>query len=256
MTAEPARELTALYEEIADCPNCPLARTRTQTVPGTGPAPAEVMCIGEAPGAREDQLGLPFVGPAGRFLDELLASAGLSRESVYIANIVKCRPPENRDPQPDEIAACRGYLDRQIELVDPRVIVTLGRFSMARWFPGESIGGIHGQARRIGGRVVMPMYHPAAALHRGDLRPVIVADFAQLPGLLAAARGEGDASAAATAPATSTPRAAPSTATGATDARPAATGSTPRASAAPPAGAPPLATIPDAEGSTEQASLL
>ena len=234
MTAEPVRELTALYEEIADCPNCALARTRTQTVPGSGPAPADVMCIGEAPGAREDQLGLPFVGPAGRFLDELLASAGLSRESVYIANIVKCRPPENRDPQPEEIAACRGYLERQIELVNPKVIVTLGRFSMARWFPGESIGGIHGQARRIGGRVVMPMYHPAAALHRGDLRPVLVADFAQLPGLIAAARGE--EAPAAPADATSETPAARSPTT--------------------PAGAPALAAIPEAEGSTEQASLL
>lgn len=244
MTAEPARELTALYDEIADCPNCPLARTRTQTVPGAGAAPAEVMCIGEAPGAREDQLGLPFVGPAGRFLDELLSAAGLSRESVYIANIVKCRPPENRDPQPDEIAACRGYLDRQIELVDPRVIVTLGRFSMARWFPGESIGRIHGQARRIGGRVVMPMYHPAAALHRGDLRPVITADFAQLPGLIAAARGES---------------APPSPAGAASEPRADATAGTPGV-ALPAAqaseGAAALAAIPDAEGATEQTSLL
>ena len=185
------RELTVLYEEIADCPNCALARTRTQTVPGTGPAPADVMCIGEAPGAREDELGQPFVGPAGRFLDELLGAAGLTRESVYIANVVKCRPPGNRDPQPEEIAACRGYLERQITLVDPKVIVTLGRFSMAAWFPGESIGRIHGRARRVDGRLVIPMYHPAAALHRGDLRPAIVADFQKLPALIASASGEG-----------------------------------------------------------------
>ena len=184
------RELTALCEEIADCPNCALARTRTQTVPGTGPAPADVMCIGEAPGAREDATGEPFVGPAGRLLDELLASAGLSREQVYIANIVKCRPPGNRDPQPEEVAACRGYLERQIALVDPKVIVTLGRFSMAAWFPGESIGRIHGRARRVEGRLVMPMYHPAAALHRGDLRPVLVADFQKLPALLASPDAE------------------------------------------------------------------
>ncbi len=185
------RELTALYEEIADCPNCALARTRTQTVPGTGPAPADVMCIGEAPGAREDELGQPFVGPAGRLLDELLGAAGLSRESVYIANVVKCRPPGNRDPGPEEIAACRGYLERQIALVDPKVIVTLGRFSMAAWFPGESIGRIHGRARRVDGRLVMPMYHPAAALHRGDLRPALVADFQKLAELLAQAPGGG-----------------------------------------------------------------
>ncbi len=176
--------LTELYEEIADCPNCPLARTRLQTVPGTGSAAARVMLIGEAPGAREDEQGLPFVGPAGRFLDELLALAGLSREQVYICNIVKCRPPGNRDPQPDEIEACREYLDRQIEIVNPQVIVTLGRFSMARWFPGTTISRVHGVAKRVGGRMVVPMYHPAAALHRGDLRAVIEADFQNLPGLL------------------------------------------------------------------------
>lgn len=173
-----------LYEEIADCPRCVLAKTRTQTVPGSGPATADVMCIGEAPGAREDEQGLPFVGPAGRFLDELLAAAGLSRETVYIANVVKCRPPGNRDPEPEEIAACRPYLDRQIEIIDPKVIVTLGRFSMQRWFPGATIGRIHGRPQELDGRIVVPMYHPAAALHRGDLRPVIEADFAKLPALL------------------------------------------------------------------------
>ena len=181
-------EFTELYEEIADCPNCPLARTRTQTVPGMGPASAEIMFIGEAPGAREDEQGLPFVGPAGRFLDELLASVGLSRESVYICNVVKCRPPDNRDPQPEEISACRPYLDRQIEIVNPKVIATLGRFSLARWFPGVTIGRVHGQPKRVGGRLVVPMYHPAAALHRGNLRSVIEADFARLPALLEEAR--------------------------------------------------------------------
>ena len=177
-------EFTELYEEIADCPNCALARTRTQTVPGSGPASAEIMFIGEAPGAREDEQGLPFVGPAGHFLDELLASVGLSRESVYICNVVKCRPQGNRDPEPAEIAACQPFLDRQIEILNPKVIVTLGRFSMARWFSGTTIGRVHGKAKRIDGRFVVPMYHPAAALHRGDLRSVIEADFALLPGLL------------------------------------------------------------------------
>jgi DNA polymerase len=180
-----------LYEEIADCPRCELARTRSRTVPGAGPARAEVMCIGEAPGQREDELGLPFVGAAGRFLDQLLAIAGLTREQVYIANVVKCRPPGNRDPEPSEIAACAPYLDRQLALVDPRVIVTLGRFSMARWFPGASISRIHGRPSRIAGRTIVPMYHPAAALRRGDLRAVIEADFAQLPRLLAEARAAG-----------------------------------------------------------------
>ena len=190
-SSDPA--LVTLYEEIADCPNCALARTRTQTVPGSGPAPAEVMCIGEAPGAREDERGLPFVGPAGRLLDELLGGIGLSRETVHIANVVKCRPPQNRDPAPEEIAACKPFLERQIEIVDPLLIVTLGRFSMAGWFPGASISRIHGRAKTFGGRIVVPMYHPAAALHRGDLRPVIEADFAQIPGLLEEARNGGRA---------------------------------------------------------------
>lgn len=178
----------ALYEEIADCPRCDLARTRTQTVPGTGPASAAVMCIGEAPGQREDEQGVPFIGAAGKFLDELLGHAGLSRETVYIANVVKCRPPGNRDPQPTEIAACRPFLDRQIATVDPRVIVTLGRFSMQRWFPDAVISRIHGQPREVDGRLIVPMYHPAAALHQGSLRAVIEADFRRLPEHLERAR--------------------------------------------------------------------
>jgi uracil-DNA glycosylase family 4 len=178
-----------LYERIADCPNCALARTRTRTVPGAGPSSAEVMFIGEAPGQREDERGLPFVGPAGRFLEELLRAAGWRRDDVYIANVVKCRPPANRDPLPEEIAACRPYLDEQFEIVDPHVVVTLGRFSMQRWFPDSAISRIHGQPRTLeDGRVVVPMYHPAAALRNGGLRPVLLADFAQLPGLLERAR--------------------------------------------------------------------
>ncbi|MCA9300458.1 MAG: uracil-DNA glycosylase [Phycisphaerales bacterium] len=173
-----------LYDEIADCPRCALARTRSRTVPGMGPSSADVMFIGEAPGAREDERGLPFVGAAGRFLDDLLAGIGLSRADVYICNVVKCRPPGNRDPEPEEIGACKPFLDRQIAIVNPRVIVTLGRFSMARWFPGMAISRIHGKASEFDGRTVVPMYHPAAALHRGDLRAVIEADFAQLPGLI------------------------------------------------------------------------
>jgi DNA polymerase len=147
------------------------------------------MFIGEAPGGREDELGLPFVGPAGKFLDELLAGIGLSRSSVYIANVVKCRPPGNRDPEPLEIEACADYLARQIATVDPSVIVTLGRFSMARWFPGASISRVHGRPREVDGRLVVPMYHPAAALHNGSLRSVIQSDFATLPRLMAEAKG-------------------------------------------------------------------
>lgn len=186
-TPEAFREL---YAEIADCPLCVLARTRSRTVPGSGPSDTELMLIGEAPGQREDEQGVPFVGAAGRFLDELLAGIGLARDRVYVANVVKCRPPGNRDPEPEEIAACRPFLDRQIEIVDPKVIVTLGRFSMQRWFPGTAISRVHGQPRRVDGRIVVPMYHPAAALHRGSLREVIQADFARLPALIEQARRE------------------------------------------------------------------
>lgn len=186
MSGEPA--LIELYKEIADCPNCELARRRKQTVPGSGPASAEIMLIGEAPGAREDEQGFPFIGPAGKFLDELLASVELSRETVYIANVVKCRPPDNRDPHQIEIDACQPFLDRQIEIIDPKLIVTLGRFSMARWFSGTTISRVHGQPKQVDGRYVIPMYHPAAALHRGSLRGEILADFARLPELLERAR--------------------------------------------------------------------
>jgi len=149
------------------------------------------MFVGEGPGQREDEQGQPFVGAAGQFLEQLLRGAGLSRGEVYITNVVKCRPPGNRDPEPDEIAACRSYLDRQIEAVNPPVIVTLGRFSMQRWFADSQISRIHGQARALDGRTIVPMYHPAAALRRGDLRPVMAADFAQLPALAAAAIAAG-----------------------------------------------------------------
>jgi len=144
------------------------------------------MLIGEGPGFNEDQQGRPFVGASGKFLDELIASAGYRRADVFIANVVKCRPPENRDPTPDEIDACRPYLDRQIELINPAVVVTLGRFSMARWFPGAKISAIHGKARKIEGRTIVPMFHPAAALHQPALRDAIIADFEALPALIAA----------------------------------------------------------------------
>ncbi len=176
-----------LYEGIADCPRCPLARTRTQTVPGSGPLPADLVFVGEGPGQREDELGLPFVGRSGQFLDELLGGIGRSRQDVYVTNVVKCRPPGNRDPEPVEIAACGDYLDQQLTLAQPRVVATLGRFSMARWFPGERISDIHGQPRRSGDLWVIPMYHPAAALRNGSLRDVMKADFARIPALLEAA---------------------------------------------------------------------
>jgi DNA polymerase len=142
------------------------------------------MFIGEAPGFHEDKSGRPFVGAAGRFLEELLAAINMTREEVYIANVIKCRPPGNRDPMPNEIEACQPYLDRQIELIRPRMVVTLGRFSMARYFPNSKISAIHGQPRKIQGVLYYPMFHPAAALHQPKLRRTVEEDMAKIPQLL------------------------------------------------------------------------
>ena len=181
--------LSELCLKMASCVSCDLSRQRTQVVPGEGAADADVLFIGEAPGFNEDQQGRPFVGAAGGFLDELLHSVGLSRETVYIANVVKCRPPGNRDPLPGEIQICGPWLEQQIEIIQPRVIVTLGRFSLARYFPGESISKVHGRERRVGDITVFPMYHPAAALHQGSLRRVIEEDMRRLPKVLDALGG-------------------------------------------------------------------
>ena len=177
-------ELEQLAAEISQCTRCLLHQGRTKAVPGEGPEKADVMFIGEAPGFHEDQQGRPFVGAAGRFLDELLEGIGLKREQVYIANVIKCRPPGNRDPLPEEIEACKPYLDRQIELIQPKLVVTLGRFSMARAFPKARISHIHGQPRKIGGVVYYPMYHPAAALHQPSLRPTVEEDMHRIPELI------------------------------------------------------------------------
>jgi len=177
--------LPELYEEIEICQDCELARYRIKVVPGEGDEDAELLFIGEAPGWHEDQQGRPFVGPAGGFLEQLLASIKLTREQVYIANVIKCRPPSNRDPLPSEIQACRKWLDRQIEIIQPRMIITLGRYSLARYFPNESISKVHGKARRMGDIICYPMYHPAAALHQGTLRQIIEADMLQIPRVLA-----------------------------------------------------------------------
>ena len=191
------QEKAAILEDIADeirvCTRCELHRTRTKSVPGEGPPDARIMLIGEAPGWNEDQQGRPFVGAAGKFLEELLAAAGLQRSDVFITNVVKSRPPGNRDPLPDEIAACAPFLDRQIETIDPEVVVTLGRFSMARWFPGERISRIHGQPKRVGRRLIVPMYHPAAALHQQALKTTILEDFGKLPRILAEAEAAREA---------------------------------------------------------------
>lgn len=178
-------DLTDLAKEVSACTRCILAKTRTKAVPGEGPEHAAIMFVGEGPGFHEDQQGRPFVGAAGNFLNELLQSIGLKREDVFIANVVKCRPPGNRDPLPEEIEACRQFLDRQITLIKPKVIVTLGRFSMARAFPNEKISAIHGRPRKIDGIVYVPMFHPAAALHQPSLRKTVEEDFAKLPKILA-----------------------------------------------------------------------
>lgn len=179
--------LTELYDEIAKCQRCALGQSRKNAVPGEGPEDAEIVFIGEGPGFHEDQQGRPFVGSAGKFLEELLESIGLRREDVYICNVIKCRPPGNRDPLPEEIEACKPYLVRQIELINPRMIVTLGRFSMERYFPGAKISHIHGQPRKMGGMIYYPMYHPAAALHQPKWRRVVEEDMLKIPQLLAEA---------------------------------------------------------------------
>ena len=177
-------ELDKIAAQVRDCTACLLHRGRTQAVPGEGPEDAQIMFIGEAPGFHEDQQGRPFVGASGKFLEEMLQSIGLSRADVFIANVVKCRPPANRDPLPEEIAACSGYLDRQIAALKPRIIVTLGRFSMARFFPNARISEIHGRPRKVGDVICYPLYHPAAALHRPSLRAVVKEDFSRIPQIL------------------------------------------------------------------------
>ena len=191
---------------VSACRACALGSARTRAVPGEGPVDAEIMFIGEAPGYYEDQQGRPFVGAAGQFLEQLLASISLERTDVFIANIIKCRPPGNRDPLPEEIGACSGWLSRQLAIVRPKLIVTLGRYSLARFLPGTPISKVHGQARKVNGPStlrqssgqagsgqavwVVPMYHPAAALHQGSLRRTIEDDFRKIPALLEQARRE------------------------------------------------------------------
>ena len=179
--------LSELYQEITLCQQCEIAKYRTKVVPGEGAEDAGIMFIGEAPGWHEDQQGRPFVGPAGLYLEQLLASINLKRGQVYIANVIKCRPSGNRDPLPSEIHNCRKWLERQIELIRPRMIVTLGRYSMAMFFPGKSISRIHGTAQKQDNVLYYAMYHPAAALHQQSLRQAIEADMLKIPVLLAQA---------------------------------------------------------------------
>lgn len=186
MTAETT--LARIAAEISVCKKCSLSESRKKAVVGEGPADAEIMFIGEGPGFHEDEQGRPFVGASGKFLDQLLEHAGLSRADVFIANVVKCRPPGNRDPQADELAACDVYLEEQIRTIAPSIIVTLGRISMGKFIPGVKITSVHGSVHQVGDRFVIPMYHPAAALHQPALKPSILADFANLPDQLDEAR--------------------------------------------------------------------
>jgi DNA polymerase len=189
-SVERREALKAVYREARDCTRCPLHQTRTQVVFGNGNADAELMFVGEAPGANEDRMGLPFVGAAGKLLDQLLSEIGMSREDVFVINVLKCRPPDNRDPHPNEIASCRGYLDRQIELIEPSVICTLGNFS-TKLLRADTTGisRLHGQddVRVVGSRAVRlyPLYHPAAALYTPSTLEALRADFHRIPGLLA-----------------------------------------------------------------------
>jgi len=176
--------LSELSLQIQNCQKCTLHKSRTRAVPGEGAEDTAVLFVGEAPGWHEDQQGRPFVGPAGHFLDELLASISLKRQQVFIANVLKCRPPGNRDPLPGEIQACWPWLERQIEIIHPKMIVSLGRYSLARFFPEGSISKLHGTAQRRDGVIYYAMYHPAAALHQQKLRETIKEDMLKIPKLL------------------------------------------------------------------------
>jgi DNA polymerase len=177
-------EFDELVRRIRTCTLCTLSEKRTQAVPGEGSRTADIMFIGEGPGFYEDRDGRPFVGQAGRLLDELLSSIDLNRESVYITNMIKCRAPNNRDPLPSEIQSCGPYLDEQIELIAPRIIVTLGRYSFGKFFPAQTISKARGRPQNLNGLVIYPIYHPAAALHNPRLRPTLEQDFQNLRSLL------------------------------------------------------------------------
>ena len=176
--------LTEIARQVSNCTDCSLNKTRTNTVPGDGPETASIMIIGEAPGYNEDQQGRPFVGAAGRLLDQLLRSIDMKREEVFITNTVKCRPINNRDPLLDETAACKKYLDRQINLISPQVIVTLGRYALSAFMPNAKISNVRGTAQNVNNQIVFPIYHPAAALRQNKFRQIISEDMQKLSTLL------------------------------------------------------------------------
>lgn len=184
MAAENSEQvLDTIGAEVRRCTACRLHENRTKAVPGEGAIKSGIMFIGEGPGFHEDQQGRPFVGPAGKLLEEMLAAVSLRREQVFITNVVKCRPPGNRDPQPDEIAACNSYLDRQLAAIEPRIVVTLGRYSLARFFPGAKISAIHGEPKFADGRAYVPFYHPAAGLRTPAIKQMLFEDVQKLPAI-------------------------------------------------------------------------
>ena len=178
------KKLDELAKKINACQLCPLYQGTTNSVPGEGNPNAEILFIGEGPGKKEDELGRPFVGAAGKLLEALLQHIGLTRNDVFIANVVKHRPPGNRDPLPEEVAACWPYLQKQVEIIAPKIIVLLGRHSLARFLPELAIGKAHGKTFKKGNLVYYPMYHPAAALYNGSLREVMFQDAAKIPVIL------------------------------------------------------------------------
>jgi DNA polymerase len=185
MTKNKLAELDAVKADILENNVCPgLASGATNLVFGDGDPNADVVFIGEAPGKNEDEQGLPFVGAAGKFLEEMLTSINLRRQQVYITNIVKYRPPNNRDPEPEEKLEFLPYLERQLNIIEPLVVVTLGRHSMECFLPGQQISKIHGQPKRVKGRVYLPLFHPAAALYNGGMRQTLLDDFASIPQIL------------------------------------------------------------------------
>lgn len=188
--------LEKISEEIEACKKCELSKNRTHSVPGEGNRKAEIFFVGEGPGKSEDLEGRPFVGAAGKFLDEMIESIDLERGDVFIGNVIKCRPPNNRDPNPEEVELCKEYLYRQIKVIKPKIICTLGRFSLGLFLPGHSISKIHGKPKRLvfetgdhplqelGSVVVLPLYHPAVALYRGNMRRLLKDDFKIIPKIL------------------------------------------------------------------------
>jgi len=234
--------LESIAAEVSACTACRLHETRTLAVPGEGSAETEVVFVGEGPGLNEDRQGRPFVGAAGSFLTELLGTVGWGRSDVFITNVVKCRPPENRDPEPDEVAACAGHLRRQLAVIDPALVVTLGRHSLGSFLPGARIGQVHGTARPAATDLLPPestvfaMYHPAAALHQGSLRQTLITDMGGIPRALLAARERAAVPARAS--------------TGVGPAAPAVGAAVPALPAAPPAAAPPAAGTPPSDAAT------